>query len=73
MRDMNKSADRGDGNEELGGCKQQQRGEVAERVVGLWPAEFPPFLFFTSWIEVSSLVGRVPQGEKVRNTLDTEV
>lgn len=68
MRAMNKYANRGDGNEELGECKQ--RVGLAERVVGLWPAEFPRFLF-TSLIEVSSVVG-YHRGKKLRR-LDTEV
>ncbi|KAK5900969.1 hypothetical protein CgunFtcFv8_025886 [Champsocephalus gunnari] len=58
---MNKYANRGDGNEELG--DYTQRGGLPERVVGLWPAEFPRFRC-TSWIEVSLV--RVPQGKKLR-------
>lgn len=46
---MNKYANRGVGNEELGGC-EQRRGP-AGGVVGLRPAEFPRFLF-ASLIEV---------------------
>lgn len=70
MRAMNKYANRGVGNEELG---HREQGDVlAERVVGLWPAEFPRFLF-TSLIEVPLV--RVPQGKKLRKTgrVDTEV
>ncbi len=70
MKAMNKYAKRGVGNEELGECKQ--RKELAQRVVGLWPAEFPRFRF-TSLIEVPLV--RVPQGKKLRKTgrVDTEV
>lgn len=70
VKAMNKYANRGVRNEEFGGCKQ--RKVLAERVVGLWPAEFPRFLF-TSLIEVPLV--RVPQGKKLRKTgrLDTEV
>lgn len=67
---MNKYANRGVGNEELGGC--EQREGLAEGVVGLWPAEFPRFRF-TSVIEVPSV--RVPRREKLRRTgrVDAEV
>lgn len=67
---MNKYANRRVGKEELGDCKQ--RKGLAGRVVGLWPAEFPRFLF-TSLIEVPLV--RVPQGKKLRKTerVDTEV
>lgn len=67
---MNKYASRGAGNEEQGGC-ERRRG-LAERVVGLWPAEFPRFLF-AFLIEVPLV--RVPQGKKLRKTgrVDTEV
>ena len=71
VRAMNRYATRGDGNEALGGCKQREG--LAGRVVGLWPAEFPRFLF-TSLIEVPLV--RVPQGEKLRSKtarVDTEV
>lgn len=68
---MSKYRHRGAGKEDLGNCKQ--RKGLAERVVGLWPAEFPRFLF-TSLIEVLDLV-RVPQGKILRKTgrVDTEV
>ncbi|KAK5852055.1 hypothetical protein PBY51_023559 [Eleginops maclovinus] len=61
VRAMNKYANRGDGNEELGDCKHQ--GGLPERVVGLWPAELTRFLC-TSLIEVPLV--RVPQGKKLR-------
>lgn len=58
------------GNEDRGNCKQRKR--LAERVVGLWPVEFPRFLF-NSLIEVHLV--RVPQGKILRKTgrVDTEV
>lgn len=67
---MNKYANRADSNEELGDRKQREG--LAERVVGLWPVQFPRFLF-TSLIEVPLV--RVPQGKKHRKTgrVDTEV
>lgn len=70
VKAMNKYAIGGVVEEELGGCKQ--RKAHAGRVVGLWPAEFPRFVF-TSLIEVPLV--RVPQGEKLRKTerVDTEV
>lgn len=70
MKAMNKYVNRGVGNEQLTECKQ--RKALAGRVVGLWPAEFPRFLF-TSLIEVPLV--RVPQGKKLRKTgrVDTEV
>lgn len=70
VKAMNKYANQGLGNEELGDCKQRKAS--AERVVGLRPAEFPRFLF-TSLIEVPLV--RVPQGKKLRKTgrVDTEV
>lgn len=67
---MNKYADRGVGNEELGDCKHREG--LAGGVVGVSPAEFPRFLF-ASLIEVPLV--RVPQGKKLRKTgrVDTEV
>lgn len=70
VRAMSEYKDRGLGYEALGGCKQ--RNGLAERHVGLWPAEFPRFLF-ASLIEVPLV--RVPQGKKLHKTgrVDTEV
>lgn len=70
VRAMNKYADRGLVNEELGDCKR--RKGLAERDVGLWPAQYPRFRF-ASLIEVALV--RVPQGKKLRKTgrVDTEV
>lgn len=67
---MNKYADRGFGNEELGDCKRSKG--LAERGVGLRPAQFPRF-HFASLIEVPLV--RVPQRKKLRKTgrVDTEV
>jgi len=70
VRAMNKYVDRGDGNEELGECKRRE-GPTG-RVVGLWPAEFPRFLFT---VLIEALSDRVPLGKKLHKTgrVDTEV